>query len=305
MTRLPMAFAAAGLEGMAAVAALHGAWALALALHAASAGCAAGWLRRLLEGPAGWSFALFFAAALFLPALGALGTAAVALAAPCAASASGPEVVHTRIPGPPRAEEFEAPRAAASEREAHLAAVAGLRGRNDPVAIAGLWRALEDPEEDVRLLAHSLLESKSRAADRRIHELSRELEAAQPFRRAAIHRRLALEHWELAWLGLVQGECLGHTLEAARLHALAALEGDRDVGPLHLLLGRIELRRGKAREAATTLLRAAELGLPAKVLRPYLAEAAFLARRFDIVRRQLAGAVGANETVDRVRRYWA
>ena len=298
--------AAVGLEGLALLAALHGVWAPALALHAASSGCAAGSLhRRLLAGPPVWSFALVFASTLFLPILGALGTAAVALAASRAPSSPEPEVVRTRIAGPPRiATKGEE---ASSEREARLDGREGrqaLLERNDPVAIARLWLGLEDPEEDVRLLAHSLLESKSRTAESHIHDLEGELEPAPGTQWAAIHRRLAHAHWELARLGLVRGECLDHAVETARFHARLALEGEPGSAHLHFLLGRIELRRGRPKEAAAALFRAAELGLPAALVRPYLAEAAFLARRFDLVRRSLAGAY-PGETLDRIRRHWA
>ncbi|HET6923587.1 MAG TPA: hypothetical protein VFI16_10615 [Anaeromyxobacteraceae bacterium] len=310
--RYTTALAAASLEGLAVVAALRGAWAPALALHAASCGCAAASIhRRLLEGPAGWSFALVFAGTLLLPVLGALGLTAVALAAPRTPGASGPDLVLTRVPGPPEvAAGAEPPRAASApgrktEREARLAAVAEARERNDPTTTARLRRALEDPDEDVRLLAHAVLESKSRIAYRRIHQATRELEAAPRSRRAALQRELALDHWELAWLGLVEGECLDQVLGTARRHALAALEEQPRSASLHFLLGRIALRRGAPGEAEPALLRAAELGLPARLLAPYLAEAAFLARHFDLIRRRLAGAAGANETVERVRRYWA
>ena len=313
VTRLAAAsLAAVGLEGLALVAALRGAWALALALHAASCGCAAASIHcRLLEGPARWSFVLVFAGTLLLPVLGALGLAAVALATPRAPSSSGPNLVRTRVPGPPQAAVgAEPPRAgsAASRtrgRQARLAAVAEARGCSDPATIARLRRALEDPDEEVRLLAHAVLESKSRTAYRRIDQAARELQAAPPSRRTALQRELALEHWELVWLGLVEGECLDEVLGTARRHALAALDGEPRSASLHFLLGRIALRRGDSREAEWALLRAAELGLPAAQLAPYLAEAAFLARRFDLVRRGLAGVAGANETVERVRRYWS
>jgi hypothetical protein len=208
---------------------------------------------------------------------------------------------------------YEDPRSAGSRRGAlaggrqvRLQALTAIRRRTDPGSVALLRRALEDPEEDVRLLAHSLLESKSRAAYRGIDEATRALEGATPERRGPLHRRLAAQHWELAWLGLAEGECLGHALESARRHILAALEKDANSASLHFLLGRIDLRLGAAEKAEGALLRAGELGLPEGIVRPYLAESAFLQRRFDVVRRHLEQAAppGASETVDRVRRYW-
>jgi len=52
----------------AALAAANGSGLVALALHAGASACAAGWLGRRLHGEVtGWSFALPFACALFVP----------------------------------------------------------------------------------------------------------------------------------------------------------------------------------------------------------------------------------------------
>lgn len=303
--------AAVGFEGLAGAAVIRGAGGLALALHAISCAFVAGGLhRRLLEGPVVSSLALLFGGALFLPVLGALGVAIVALATPHRSSSSDPDLIRTPVPGPTAAAASAPPPPAArllkrsGEREGRLAAVAATRGRNDPGSISLLRRALADPDEDVRLLAHAMLESKSRIAYRAIHQETRELEAASGARRGSLHRLLAEDHWELVRLGLVQGECLGEVLGAARRHVLAALEADPECASLHFLLGRIELRCGEPQEAESALLRAGELGLPAPALQPYLAEAAFLGRRFDLMRRRLAEPARGNEAVDRIRRYW-
>jgi hypothetical protein len=198
-------------------------------------------------------------------------------------------------------------RALSRGRESRLANVAAARARSDPGSVALLRRALCDADEDVRLLAQALLEAKTRAAYRDIHEDARELAAASAGRHAAIRRRLAFAYWELARLGLTQGECLHHALGLARQHALAALDADPASASLQFLVGRIELRRGEALGAEAALRRAAELGFPAEVVQPYLAEAAFLRRRFDLVRRRLAdaGSPGGNAAADRLRRYWS
>jgi hypothetical protein len=304
--------AAAGLEGLAVLAAIEGAGCRALALHLGSCGCVAFAVRgRAFEGPAACGLTLGMS--VFVPILGALGLVAVALARFPAARSPGLDLLYRRIPGAAEiaasSVELGAVNAYSQTRDrgSRLAKVAAARVRSDPGSVALLRRALGDPDEDVRLLAQALLESKTRAAYRKIHEGARELAAAPAARHAAIHWRLALEHWELAWLGLARGECLHHVLGLARRHALAALETDPARASIHFLLGRIELRRGEAQDAEAALLRAAELGLQARVVQPYLAEAAFLARRFDLVRRRLAEATpaGSSATVDRVRSYWS
>lgn len=290
------ALAAAGLEGLALLAAIRGDEALALPAHVVACGGFALWKRG----------ALVFVTSLFLPVLGPLGLAIATAFKGAPESSPGSNLIRTRISG-----SLEVSAAAASSFSAVTAQpasvrVAAARGRSDPACIALLRRALLDPDENVRLVAHAVLESKSRAAYRNIHEASRALEGAPRDRHAAIHQRLAEEHWELAWLGLAEGDCLDHVLNAARSHALAALDSDGARASLHFLLGRIELRRADGERAETALRRAIQLGFPAAAVRPYLAEAAFLARRFDRVRERLAGVatVGENAAVDRVRRYW-
>jgi hypothetical protein len=298
-------------EGVAAIVLLRGGDLRALAVHAlACTGAAALLHRRLLQGPGVWSFALIFTSTLFVPLLGALGLIAVALTG--ADDGGSPEAnwVPTRIPRPPGPSFERTPRAAqemAGGRQARVEAVTALRGRTDPEAVVLLRHALEDGDEDVRLLAHALLDSKSRAACRSIDETTRALEGAPEARRGPIHRRLAQQYWDLAWLGLVHGECLDHAIGTSRQHALAALELNPDSPSLHFLLGRIELRLNAPKEAEAAFLHARQLGLPGNVVRPYLAEAAFLRRRFDLVRSVFAEAATAEQSgiAARLRRYWS
>lgn len=296
--------AAATLEVAAAVAASRGGDALALALHAAScAAVALGLDRRLLEGAAG--AALAFTLALFVPVLGPAGLAVAERMTRRFTPAAEGRLVRTRVPG--LAEAPAAPRPLGPRRGVPaLTRIGAARGRSDPGAVEVLRGALAHPEEDVRLIAFSVLEAKSRAAYRGVHDATRELEVAPAGRLGAAHRDVAARHWEIARLGLAEGECLAHALHQARHHVLAALKQDPGRASLHLLLGRIELRRGQAREAEAALTEAVERGLPPEIAQPYLAEAAFLDGRFDLVRRRLAGVPArAAPAVDRVRRYWS
>jgi hypothetical protein len=301
--------AASGCQGVAALAIARGSATPGVILHLAASACAAALLhRRMLQGSQAWTFALLYAAIVFLPVLGLLGLIAVALSAPGNEAPAEPDFIETRIPRPPGREPAapSAETAPLTARQARVEELSALRPRMDPEAVGVLRRALEDGDEDVRLLAHALLESKNRAACRTIEKAAQELEEAPESRRAAVHRRLALQHWDLAWLGLVQGECLEHALAAARQHARAALAQQPRSPSLQFLLGRIELRLSAPEEAEKALIRARDLGMPAAVIRPYLAEAAFLRRRFDLVRSHFAegGAGSPAGAVARMRRYW-
>jgi hypothetical protein len=286
-------------EGVAAVAWMRGGGAPVLVLHVAACAWIATLLhRRVFDGSATVAFALIFSTTFFVPFLGELGLLAVATLARSWDTAPEPECVRTRIPRPPQS--LEPP----GERQTRIEALTALGGRSDPAAIAALRRAMQDRDEDVRLLAHALLESKSRVAWRDI-AAANELLLRAPGRAVALRRRLACLYWEVAWLGLAQGECLDHALVMARQHALAGLEHDPRSAPLHLLLGRIELRLGAPERAELALLKSNELGFLASATAPYLAEAAFLRRRFDRVRSHLAGPrVASGGAAAQVRRFW-
>jgi hypothetical protein len=289
----------AALDALAVLAAMRGENALALAVHGmACAALAHGLHRRFGGGAAAWT--LVFLLSLFLPVAGAVGLVTAAWVKSVPDDSPGPELIRTRVPGA-----LEAIAPAPESRDAGEQ-VAAARGQSFPASIALLRRALGNPNEDVRLIAHAVLESKSRAAYRGIHEATAALEAAPAERRAVLHQRLAAQHWELVWLGLADGESLDPVLETARSHALDALQADPDRASLHFLLARIELRRGSPRNAEAALLRAVQLGLPRATAQPYLAESAFLARRFERLRQHLAAWVPdrGNTAMDRVRRYW-
>lgn len=299
--REPTLAVGVGLEAIAVVATLDGMAALAVAVHLASCGgIALGLRRRLPRGAA----ALAFVTAAFLPILGSLGWIAVASVSPAVSKSPGVELVHTPIPGPEAARVL-ASRPATLDRVPASERVAAARGRGDPGAIALLRRALTDPDEDIRLVAHAVLEAKLRAAYRSLHDGARALAAAPAELRATLHRRLAAEHWELARSGLADGECLVDALQCARRHAQAAAQQPGGAS-LALLVARIELRCANAAEAEAALARAIELGLPPAVASSYLAEAAFLERRFERVRQRLAAAPpGGSASIERVRRFWS
>ena len=277
---------ALGLEAVALVAALDGTSGLAAAAHVASAGAiACGVDRRALRLPSG----LVFAMTVFLPVVGVLGWLVVASVGPAASDRPDPTHRRTPVPGP-EAARIRAERPTPQRSASASARVVAARDRDDPGAIAFLRRALADRDEDVRLLAHAVLESKQRVAYRRVHD--------------TCDLRLAAAHWELARTDLADGDCLAHALTAARHHARAADARHPQRASLALLVGRIELRSGALDDAEAALARSIELGLPPAIAAPYLAEAAFLAGRFDRVPHWLAAA-GDHPAIARLRRFWS
>jgi len=163
-----------------------------------------------------------------------------------------------------------------------IAAVLATRRLPAPADAARLLRvALRDRQEDVRLLAHALLEDRDRQAFRRIEELETELAAATADRRGPIACLLAEALCDLCTSGLVSGELESFTLRRAR----ALLEEARQAPPLQasgraaLLLGQVLLRQRDAAAARAVIEEGGRLGAPPALLAPLLAEAAFQARQ--------------------------
>lgn len=170
-----------------------------------------------------------------------------------------------------------------------LQAVMATRQMPDRLAIPILSVALKDQSDDVRLLAYSMLDGKERQIDERIKALEHRLdEKPSASRLPDLWRRLAQEHWELVYLGLVQGQLQQHALAEARRLLGQALDQRPDDSGAWLLLGRIHLRAGDALAALQALDRSLQAGMSIQAVAPYQAEAAFHLRRWAEVRHFLS-----------------
>ncbi|HVY39351.1 MAG TPA: hypothetical protein VHM31_15510, partial [Polyangia bacterium] len=134
----------------------------------------------------------------------------------------------------------------AASRVAAVLATRRLHDAGDAVRL--LRVALRDRTEEVRLLAHALLEDRDRRAYGGIESLTRELAEAPADRRASLACLLAEASLELCTTGLVSGELESFTLRQARQW----IEEARGAGPVRgsaaaaLLHGRLLLRQGDA-----------------------------------------------------------
>ena len=105
--------------------------------------------------------------------------------------------------------------------------------------------------------------------------------------RARLHKALAQDYWDVAFLGMASADIERHVLSEAARHLERSLELRPDGGAA-LLLGRVRLRQRRPIDAEAAFVRARALGLPSVAVGPYRAEAAFQMRRFDDVRARLA-----------------
>lgn len=176
----------------------------------------------------------------------------------------------------------------ANDPDLRQRAVMATRQMNDQHAIPILNVALKDPVDDVRLLAYAILDNKERKIFARIKEGNQRLtQATSDERRVTVHRALGRDYWELAYLGLAQGEVLIQVLKAAHEHMNAVLAIQPDDPGAYQMLGRIYLKQGDPHRAHAAFVKATELGLGERSIIPYLAEVAFELRAFEQVREHM------------------
>lgn len=170
-----------------------------------------------------------------------------------------------------------------NDPEERVRTVMAARQVSDQYAIPVLSVALKDPVDDVRLLAYAMIDSKERGLYAQIRDATKELEKADIAHAVELHRRLAECYWELAYLGLAQGDVLNHVLKTARKHADAVAGVLPNDGGNLLLLSRILIKMGRLDDAEESIARAREAGMPDPAVLCLLAEVAFLRRRFEMV----------------------
>lgn len=244
--------------------------------------------------PLPWSPLLLFSLIFFIPVVGAVGTVGgvfVGLYLPRRHREEGWQL--TAMPVLPfrAVAEWRSPLfqdgglqdvlQLASDPEQRLAALLATKSMPGNEAVPLLQLALRDTEDDVRLLAYSMLDQRETAISQKIEYLLAQIAegAESP---AATHAALARWYWELAYLGLAQGAVLEHILAQALEHVRLAIAASND--PAHeLLAGRILLAGGNAAEARQHFMRAREGGISAGRLAPFFAEAAFVERRYEEV----------------------
>jgi hypothetical protein len=162
------------------------------------------------------------------------------------------------------------------------------RSMSSDAAVPGLRAGLRDPREEVRLLAHALLDRRETRLRVAIAALEAELQTGlvEPGRRWELLRRLAYSHWALVEGELTHGELARDALGRSSRFAEEALTLHLD-GELCLLLARAHLRQADGLNAWRWLQHAERAGIARDARAPLYAEAAFLLRHFEEVPRWL------------------
>jgi len=195
------------------------------------------------------------------------------------------------------------------ESERRVKVVMATKQMTSQEAIPVLKEALKDPEDDVRLLAYAMLNGKEEELSRKINALLGQLKSYQrKHDRQRLHESISNSYWEMAYLGLCQGEVLKHVLGQSLEHLESALDcGATDSG-LFVQHGRLLLQLQCLDDAVKAFNRAVERGIPIAAVAPYLAEIAFVQRDFSEVKmqmQQLGGAARKSERLATLAGYWA
>jgi polysaccharide biosynthesis protein PelE len=195
----------------------------------------------------------------------------------------------------------------AQDPERRIKALIATRQMTSQEAIPVLKEALRDPVDDVRLLAYSMLDAKEEEINATIRRLLQRTDLAPADQRQKLHQRISNCYWELAYLGLAQGEVLRHSLAQALSHLEQALSAGADEPALYVQRGRLLMHQQRWDEAGQAFTTAVEQGIPAGGVAPYLAEIAFEKKNFQLAAtylRQLGPSVRRSERLAAVASYW-
>ncbi len=157
-----------------------------------------------------------------------------------------------------------------------------------PIAVSVLKAALSDTAEEVRLSAFGKLETTRRTIEQRIEQereiLARGLSSA---RTHSLHATIAQLYFEIAYLGLADGEVYRHTLRTAWTHAREACALVPDDALMLQLIGRIHGREAENHESSVeargAFEAAAAAGMSSSQLASDRAEEAYGRRAFSEV----------------------
>ncbi|HYR26603.1 MAG TPA: tetratricopeptide repeat protein [Aquabacterium sp.] len=199
-------------------------------------------------------------------------------------------------------------------KPSRIRAMVSLQHVPGRVASPLLRDVLQDPSEDLRLLAYGMLDTLEQRISAGIDQEREALAAAQakegdtpgPLTFKAL-QNLSDLYWEFLYENLVQGDLHDYAAQESLRYCEQALAIQPDNGPLMVRRGRLLHEQGRLDEAEQAYARAHELGLPDSRVVPYQAEVAFERRDFARTR-ALMQQLDAQQALPRLRpiiAYWS
>lgn len=174
--------------------------------------------------------------------------------------------------------------------EIRLQAVYATLKLKDRDAIPLLRLALADSIDDIRLLAYALLDRKEYRLSKHIEKSKQDLENIEnPRKKKQLCRQIANDYWELAHLGLVQGEAKNHVLRMAYKYIEMGLGYSPQDSGLIFQYAQILLKLGKYQQALEQFKKAEIFGIECVGLLTYYAEIAFYTRHYHEVKQLMTG----------------
>jgi hypothetical protein len=177
---------------------------------------------------------------------------------------------------------------------------------DDKNAIPLLRIALRDPVDDIRLLAYALIDRKEQRISERIECVRQSLENPDANNTRHLYKCIVKDYWELAHLGLVEGETLIFVLNKTREYLAKALQLYPTDRGLHLQYAKLLLRLKNPKLAYDEFKMAESLGVEKQQLLLYYAEIDFLQRHYSEVKRYMKDIdlVTAHPQIQATTRFW-
>ncbi len=195
--------------------------------------------------------------------------------------------------------------------EKKLQALMSLQEQPSAASTRLLREALTDGEDEIRLLAYTIVDRQEKRLMNQIIRLQARLEEALKTAPTGIMamrllHQLSELHWEMIHRHLAQGELSRFLLKRGLQHADHALALDPEAIPLRLLRARLRLRLGDRAAAREDIQTAHALGAAPSQTLPWLAELAFREGDFRQLRAWLAqlGDDALSPRLRRLRRMW-
>lgn len=188
-----------------------------------------------------------------------------------------------------------------------LQALMSLQSLPSAAATALLREALRDADDEVRLVAYTLMDRQEKALMGHIQTLQARLEATTGTApRQPLLRQLIELHLELLHRHLVQGDWRQRLTRRALDLCTQALQHDPRSASLHLLQARLQTLNSEPDAARQGLERALQLGAAPSRTLPYLAEQAYQAGQPALVRHWLAqlDPAALSPNMQRLRAFW-
>ncbi len=156
------------------------------------------------------------------------------------------------------------------------------------LSVGLLKRAVQHPDDKIRLTAYQTLDRKVTGLNREIQRLEDRANTQKGLDKSNTWLQIASNYWELITLEKEEPVARKQLLGKAAAAAQKAIDVQPDNRNAHFTLGRALMMQNKAEDAGESFRHALHLGMPKEKVMPYLAEVAFNKREFGLVAEYLA-----------------